>query len=140
MDNIAKFYRFHMTGCGHCVNMEKDWNNMTLKMSEKYKDKIVIKDINAVDKDNFEGGKSVNSFPTMVYVLNGNVEKYEGGRSEKDLIKWVESKMRETNTQKGGQRKNRKINKLRKSKKVTRASKSTKKRTKKRISSKRINK
>ena len=125
MENIPKFYRFHMTGCGHCVDMEEAWKDMTNKIKNKYKNKVIVKDINAIEKDKYEGGKTVNSFPTMVYVLNGKVEKYEGGRSEQDLVNWVESKMQKK-VQQGGKTRKHNRKKTNKQKKQTAKSKKAK--------------
>jgi len=110
MASDKKFYRFHMTGCGHCTDMEKAWRGMTAKMKKKYGGRVTILDINASDKDKYEGGNSVSSYPTMVYIHDGKVERYEGGRSESDLVSWVEAKV----GQEGGARKRRRRRNTRK--------------------------
>jgi len=81
---IVKFYA---PWCGHCKRMAPDWK----KLGKKYKDheRVLIGDVDATVHSELAQEYGVRGYPTLKVFLAGEVEEYQGGRSLKDLKKYV---------------------------------------------------
>lgn len=79
---------FSMEGCGYCEKFKPTWelllNNYGDNDFIELKEVVLDKNQELVDRYN------VKSFPTILYLKNGNKEKeYKGDRSYEDLVKFI---------------------------------------------------
>ena len=85
---------FYMDGCGYCEMMKPEWLVFEKQMSDKitkHNKSHMIARVNRNYLDMVEGHKSVDGFPTIYYLKNGEkVGEYKGDRSAKDFSKFVE--------------------------------------------------
>jgi len=73
--------------------MKPDWD----KLGKKYKDsdRVVIADVDCTQHQGLCGEHGVRGYPTIKYYLGGEAEDYKGGRSFKDLKKFVKDNLME---------------------------------------------
>tara|TARA_Y100000817_G_scaffold313992_1_gene311483 strand:- start:48 stop:737 length:690 start_codon:yes stop_codon:yes gene_type:complete len=89
----------HMNGCGHCHNMQRDWELMvgdlvknkeeTLKRNNAY-----ISRIESGNLQNIPQQYSTSGFPHIVYINNDKIQDtYNGPRVKDEMEKWAISKL-----------------------------------------------
>lgn len=85
--------KFYAPWCGHCKRMAPDW----AKLGKKYKDheRVLIGDVDATIHSALAQEYGVRGYPTLKVFMAGDVEDYSGGRTLKDLKKFVEDNMME---------------------------------------------
>jgi len=73
--------------------MKPDWD----KLGKKYADheRVVIGDVDCTKHQDLCGEHGVRGYPTIKYFLGGEPEDYKGGRSFKDLKKFVKDSLME---------------------------------------------
>jgi len=73
--------------------MKPDWD----KLGKKYKDsdRVVIADVDCTQHQGLCGEHGVRGYPTIKYYLGGEAEDYKGGRTFKDLKKFVKDNLME---------------------------------------------
>jgi hypothetical protein len=85
------------TECGHCINMQEDWDKLTKEVQKEHKD-IELLDISEnhqanVDSLNktFQTDLKFSGFPTIFKIMKKNapVHYYQGDRSTQDMKKWL---------------------------------------------------
>jgi len=71
--------------------MKPDWD----KLSAEYEDSkvVVIGDVDCTVHEDLCGEHGVQGYPTIKYYLGGEPEDYDGGRSFKDLKKFVDANL-----------------------------------------------
>jgi hypothetical protein len=91
--------KIYSNGCGHCVALEKPWQDVTNKLKGG---NVVVKDIEASNMDNelkklnntYLGGNTQKvslqvGFPTIYKINGGNVSYYEGNRDTEPILSWI---------------------------------------------------
>ena len=109
-NSMPSFVKLYSPTCGHCVAMQKDWNNLKNNPALKNYNMAVIEvHANELDKINSPAMSVNGGFPTIRKVLkNGKLGKdYNGDRSTKDMVKFIQDEFKETLTQ--GKSKHRKM-------------------------------
>jgi len=76
---------YYVTYCGHCKKLFPTWN----KLKKQLKNKVIFIDINGEKKQNICKRDSVNAFPTIRLIKNGEIIDYNGDRSYKDLLNFA---------------------------------------------------
>ena len=107
---MPSFVKLYSPTCGHCVAMQKAWNNLKNNPELKNYNMAVIEvHANELDKINSPAMSVNGGFPTIRKVLkNGKLGKdYNGDRSTKDMVKFIQDEFKETLTQ--GKSKHRKM-------------------------------
>jgi protein disulfide-isomerase A6 len=88
----AAFVEFYAPWCGHCKNLVPVYEAFADAFAHA-KDKVVIAKVDADAHSALGSRFDVKGFPTLKFFPAGNPDesqKYEGGRSEDDLISFVE--------------------------------------------------
>jgi len=86
------FVEFYAPWCGHCKNLIPVYEVFADAFAHA-KDKVVIAKVDADAHSSLGSRFDVKGFPTLKFFPSGNPEesqKYEGGRSEDDLISFIE--------------------------------------------------
>lgn len=105
--------KLYMHGCGHCVNLEKPWKQMTKKVTKKV---MVAGDIESAETDklqqlNQKYGSDVEmqgGYPTIYKIKSGGkVEYFNGERTVPKLVGWALQGVKQRKTAKRGGRRNR---------------------------------
>ena len=91
--------KIYSNGCGHCVALEKPWQDVTNKLKGG---NVVVKDIEASIMDDelvklnnkyLEGKQQQVSlqggFPTIYKIYGGTVSYYDGKRDTEPMLNWV---------------------------------------------------
>lgn len=92
----SQFILFYMNGCGYCVMFEPIWNELKNNHGNKY-------DFIKCESDNLNSSKEaqdikaqlnidITGFPSIFCKVDNKYYKYEGNRTEEDLLNFVESK------------------------------------------------
>jgi len=79
----------HAPWCGHCKNMMPAFEAAATRLKALGYTMARLQAENAGHE--FLGAMGVRGFPTMLGVHNGATKAYEGGRSEDDIVKFVQS-------------------------------------------------
>ena len=98
---MPSFVKLYSPTCGHCVAMQKAWNNLKNNPALKNYNMAVIEvHANELDKINSPAMSVNGGFPTIRKVLkNGKLGKdYNGDRSTKDMVKFIQDEFKETLT------------------------------------------
>jgi thiol-disulfide isomerase/thioredoxin len=90
-------YLFKLDGCGHCEALKPIWNNVV--KSFKNKDNIQFKEVESEEiKDlpkeinKLIEAETIVGYPDMrLLTSSGKVSKFEGGRTESEISKWITS-------------------------------------------------
>ena len=96
---MPSFVKLYSPTCGHCVAMQKAWNNLKNNPELKNYNMAVIEvHANELDKINSPAMSVNGGFPTIRKVLkNGKLGKdYNGDRSTKDMVKFIQDEFKET--------------------------------------------
>lgn len=114
----ATVYLFKLNGCGHCESLKPIWNNV--KDSFKNNKNIVFKEVESAEIKNLPKdinklieAETIVGYPDMrLLTSTGKVSKFEGGRNENEISKWVTSTSGGCGTciLGGGRRKNKRKN------------------------------
>jgi protein disulfide-isomerase A1 len=83
---------FYAPWCGHCKNLEPVYN----ELGEAFKgnDKVVIAKMDATANDVPDQRFDVKGFPTLMFIsAEGEISKYEGGRTLEDFSKFLQEKV-----------------------------------------------
>ena len=87
----------YSTQCGHCINMQEDWDKLKNEANSKNKTMELI-DISEnhqakVDEMNqtYQTDLKFSGFPTIFKVMSKSspVHYYQGDRSKEDMKKWL---------------------------------------------------
>jgi len=96
---MPSFVKLYSPSCGHCVAMQKDWDNLNNNPElKKYNMAIIEVHKDELDKINSPAMSVNGGFPTIRKVLkNGKLGKdYNGDRSTKDMVKFIQEEFKET--------------------------------------------
>lgn len=92
----SKFILFYMIGCGFCEIFEPTWAKLQNKYGNKY-EFIKCEQENLNNSIEAKGIKKqlnieITGFPSIFCKVGEEYHKYEGNRTEKDLLNFIESK------------------------------------------------
>ena len=85
------------TECGHCINMQEDWDKLTEEVKKDNKAMELV-DISQNHQENvdslnktYQTDLKFSGFPTIFKVIKKNtpVHYYQGDRSKQDMKKWL---------------------------------------------------
>jgi len=81
------FLEFYAPWCGHCKKLAPEYEKVGAHFASN--DHVVIAKIDATENDTPE---PIKGFPTLLWYPAGSStgQKYEGGRTSEDIIKWIE--------------------------------------------------
>jgi len=88
-----KLVMFYADWCGHCKNIKPAWDSAAKKVNGE-ENKMVKINVGGDDPEQKKVSKKygIDGFPTIQVFNNGSKsEDYSGGRSEEDLVKFVQS-------------------------------------------------
>ena len=90
-ENKPCFAMFHMKGCGHCVALRPEWNNMTRNFQRNKNFLFAEVDSNAsTDITKLIGARDIGGFPTLMLIKNGRkMKEYGGNREANAMINFV---------------------------------------------------
>ncbi|KAG0213020.1 hypothetical protein BGX33_003207 [Mortierella sp. NVP41] len=74
---------FYAPRCGHCKNLDPTYEKLAA-----VKDVVVAK-VDATVEKAVAKKYGVSDYPTLKYFADGSIKEYEGGRSEEDLIRFI---------------------------------------------------
>jgi len=98
------FVEFYANWCGHCKTLAPEWNKLITTIKDKdiaivsIESKVINKDIDKVLKES--GLVEVKGFPTIGLIKNKKWIPYEGGRTSKDMMNFINEQL----SMKGGAR------------------------------------
>lgn len=78
--------------CGHCKKLAPEYTKAAAALID---DRVLVAKVDATDDANkaVKAKFGISSFPTLKIFLNGEYsEDYDGGRTEKDIVKTMRSK------------------------------------------------
>ena len=132
------FVEFYMNDCGHCVNLLSEWEKLIKHIKEtSMKQSLALVSIESgmlskINDNNFKSiTQTINGFPTLGAILNQKFIPYEGGRTAKDMIHFINIvNVKAKPVMQGGRKqKTRKSRKSRKNKKLRKNIKNIKRKT-----------
>ena len=106
--NKDAFIHYFHPQCGHCKELEPQWESLvkTLKANYKNADLLIAKIRNDVMND-VQAHNKIQGFPTIFVLKNGKkVDEYSGDRGAASLLKYVKKafSLKGNNSQRGGKR------------------------------------
>lgn len=82
---------FYATWCGHCVNMEQEWE----KLQAKHPEEVNLARVESNDYDNYQQSPNedkVQGYPTVrLYHQDKMVKEYDGDRSFKNMYDFIQT-------------------------------------------------
>ena len=104
------FVRYHMPGCGHCIAMEKDWDELRNAGHKGIEFVNVESSALAHVPEHLKQG--IDGFPMLVSYAKGGADRleYSGERTAKGMAEWLKEHGR-IGKQLGGARRSRKHHK-----------------------------
>ena len=89
--NKPTFVLFFSPQCGHCKELEPEWNAMKEKLKTQYEGDMLLASIRHDMMDKVKCDKEIEGFPSMFVLENGKKKKeYIGERKKKNLLKFIE--------------------------------------------------
>merc|ERR1711912_1943 len=87
------FVKFQAPWWGHCKRMKPDFD----KLMAEYKDSktVVVADVDCTVHQSLCSEHGVRGYPTIKYYQGGEAEDYKGGRSYKDIKKFIDDNLME---------------------------------------------
>lgn len=87
-ENDNTLVKFYAPWCGHCKKMAPDY----IAASDKadIEGKVKFAEVDVTEESELGSEFEIRGFPTLKYFSKGEVFDYEGGRSEQDLLNYIE--------------------------------------------------
>ncbi len=102
--------RYHSPNCGHCIDMEPQWD--ALQHDKLLKDTniaVVDAHVGIADRLKHKSGMDVKGkgVPTIYFIDGDNITEYDGARKTRDIADFALNELRQSSSTKyGGKRKN----------------------------------
>eukprot|EP00808_Paulinella_micropora_P013656 g29458.t1 len=77
---------FHAPWCGHCQRLEPEFK----KAATVLKGKVLLAAIDCEENTNIAKQFRIESYPTMLYIVEDKVREYPSGRSTEEIVEWAE--------------------------------------------------
>lgn len=86
------YYYYHhyvIHRCGHCKTLAAEWIKAAKALSDS---PIKLAKVDATVAKKLAETHAVQGFPTIKYFKNGKATEYNGGRTESEIVSWVQKK------------------------------------------------
>lgn len=84
------FVKFYAPWCGHCKRLEPVWDELALKIEQKYpEDGIVIAKVDVTTNRDLGTRFGIKGFPTLLYFADRKMYSYKGSREMETLKTYV---------------------------------------------------
>lgn len=127
--NNVVFVRFYSHGCGFCVAMQKEFDNVFSELKHKNSNTYVVDaEVNIASylKHSVRGKVMGSGVPLMILFYKGHMKEYNGERTRTAMANFIE---KHTSGMSGGRRKKSKTKSKTKSKRKHKLKRKTHKRT-----------
>jgi thiol-disulfide isomerase/thioredoxin len=96
LETPSSFMMFYTDWCPHCTHAKPEFKKVMEKCSsgELNGKKIVVKMINAEENKDLAREYKVEGYPTLIFTKDGKNYTYEGNRTEKDMMSYLETMLR----------------------------------------------
>jgi len=90
-DNSLMLVEFYAPWCGHCKSLAPEWSKAAKKLNAENSPMKLAK-VDATEEKSLGSKFEIKGFPTIKFFKNGKPTEYNGGRTEPEILKWVEKK------------------------------------------------
>jgi protein disulfide-isomerase A1 len=80
---------FYAPWCGHCKNLAPEWSKAATKLEGG---NVPLAKVDATESEKLAKQYEIKGFPTIKYFKNGKPSDYNGGRTEAEIVSWVNKK------------------------------------------------
>lgn len=84
------FIKFYASWCAHCKSLAPKWREFSRELQQDYSEEgIVVAKLDAVANPITKERFGITGYPTLLYIVNGSVYKYQGPRQVDTLKQFV---------------------------------------------------
>jgi len=80
---------FYAPWCGHCKSLAPEWVKAAKALADS---PVKLAKVDATAHTGLAKTYEIKGFPTIKYMKNGKVSDYNGGRTESEIVAWVNKK------------------------------------------------
>jgi len=80
---------FYAPWCGHCTKLAPEFSKAALSLSDS---PVKLAKVDATVHGDIGRQFGVKGFPTLKFFKNSKVSDYDGGRTEKEIVRWLQKK------------------------------------------------
>lgn len=85
----AMLVEFYAPWCGHCKSLAPEWNKAAKTLADST---VKLAKVDATEHKDLASQFEIRGFPTIKYIKNGKTSDYTGGRTESEIVQWVNKK------------------------------------------------
>ena len=96
LDRTTNFMMFYTDWCPHCQHAKPEFKKVMKNLSNGKLNghKLSVKMINAEENKDLANQYQVEGYPTIIFTKDGKNYTYEGNRTEKDMMSYLETMLR----------------------------------------------